>query len=713
MKIRNKIIVINNAAFLLILIAFSLFMYVQVRDIIVGGIDKDLRSKNESIVDLITCSSETSIKAHLRTVAEKNRDLMKMFYEKYTGGELSEEEAYSAIRGILLDPVYGKIGDTGYLAGVNTKGVLSIHPKSEGVDASGLEFMQKAMAMKDGYLEYMWKNKGEDKERAKAGWLSYFEPWDIMVWASSYKSEFNHLINPDDFEAKIVNMDFGENGYPYIMDSKGNLVIHPFQKGENIYDSKDPKGRYFIREMCEKKEGVITYPWKNEGEKTYSNKIVHYSYIEDFDWIVAATYYQKDIYGVLNMFRLYFIIFIAAALVIVFFINFFIGRFISKPVNRIISGLRENLSGTITLNREISVTAKDEIGTLANMFNEFTSKVKSVIEDLRQVNDKSKEIGEQLAANSEEVSVTIEEISGTTASFKEKTNTLDTEVQNVRQVIETTKESMTKISERTEDQSATVKQSSAGITSMIDTITGLSSMAKEKEFQLEKLTEVVHKSEGDISQTVSAIQDIADSATSIFDLIMIINQVAAQTNLLAMNAAIEAAHAGDAGRGFAVVAEEIRKLAETTSKNTKKISDSIKEILERIEKTRRMSENAGETFTMMQKEILSIAESIKQLLDGMNEMSSGSEQIHVGVQQMNSITEEVRSSSKDVDEKIQIVQDTMIKLSNLSTEHLRGIEEIAAGINEILSSTTTLTELGTSNSENITVIEKGIIQFEL
>ena len=266
MKIKNKLIITNNIAFLLIIVGISLFLYFQLRSFLQDNINNELQTKNKSIVEMIKTTTDATIKTHLRTIAEKNRELVELFYAKATQGEMTEEQAYEEVRAILLDPQYGKLGETGYLAGVTTQGVLTIHPKSPGVDASGFEFMQEAMAMKNGYLEYMWKNKGEETERAKAGWLSYFEPWDIMVWASSYKSEFTSLINPQDFEETILQMSFGESGYAYIMDSDGNLIIHPEQEGENIYNSRDSNGRYFIREICEKKNGIISYPWQNEGE---------------------------------------------------------------------------------------------------------------------------------------------------------------------------------------------------------------------------------------------------------------------------------------------------------------------------------------------------------------------------------------------------------------------------------------------------------------
>ncbi len=712
MKIKNKITFINTAAFFLILVGFSFFLYVQVRGMIIENIDSDLKEKTESIKTLLNTASETSIKTHLRTIAEKNRELMKMYYERYQKEQLTEEEAYNRVKEILLDPDYGKIGKTGYLAGVDTDGVLAIHPLSEGVDASGFEFMQQAVQQKNGYLEYMWKNKGEEEERAKAGWLAYFEPWNIMVWASSYKSEFTGLIDPHSFRDAILNIELGESGYPFIIDTKGNVIIHPTMEGSNMYDVRDPDGKYFIREMCDKKEGVVSYQWRNEGEKDSRKKIARFSYIEQFDWIVSTTYYQDEMYSELGTFTLYFIIFIAGALIVVFFLNLLIGNVISKPVNTIITRLNANIDGTIKLNNPIPVTAQDEVGDLGSMFNTFSERVRRVIQGLRGVQETSRSIGDDLAVNSEEVSSTMEQIDGTIRSFKDKTEILDREVQKTNNAVDEMKADVLSISGRIEEQSAAVTQSSSSIANLIDTLTNLSAIAKEKQVQLENLTDIATKNEKELDNTVSSIQEIAESATSIFDMVKIINQIAAQTNLLAMNAAIEAAHAGDAGRGFAVVAEEIRNLAETTSGNTKNISNSIKTILEKIENTKKISENTGKDFHNMRDDIVAVTKSLGELLDGMNQMSAGSDQVNTGMRTISSITEEVNGSSKAIEEKINDVFESMNKLSDLSSEHLQAIEEISVGVSQILESVQVLRELGSKNTENIDTIEKEIIQFE-
>lgn len=122
------------------------------------------------------------------------------------------------MRALLLDQGFGKIGTTGYLAGVDPKGVLVIHPRSEGVDVRGYDFMGRAIAQKDGYL-------------------SFFEPGNLIVWASSYKDEFKSLVQPDDLSEFVLSAKFGASGYAFLRDSKGNLIIHPSTPGENVYDS--------------------------------------------------------------------------------------------------------------------------------------------------------------------------------------------------------------------------------------------------------------------------------------------------------------------------------------------------------------------------------------------------------------------------------------------------------------------------------------------
>ena len=191
----GKLSFTSTLPFVLVMIVLGTFTVIRMEREIRLLSARNLESITEVSALMVRTEVEVSVRNYLRSLAEKNRDIMELYYTKAQRGEITEAEAQKRVREIFLDPKYGKIGATGYLAGVTSRGILAIHPKSPGTDASGMEFMQKAMAMKNGYLEYQWKNVGETEERAKVGYLSYFEPWDIMVWASSYKEEFTDLLD--------------------------------------------------------------------------------------------------------------------------------------------------------------------------------------------------------------------------------------------------------------------------------------------------------------------------------------------------------------------------------------------------------------------------------------------------------------------------------------------------------------------------------------
>ena len=157
-KIKQKLLRLNLSAVLATLLIAGIVQYFVLKQITESKIKQDLHSITEITHNLVKTAVDSSVSNYLRALAEKNKSLLSYYYEQTKAGKLSETEAYSRAKKEFLDPEYGKVGITGYLAGVNSKGVIVIHPKSEGVDASKAPFMQKALQIQEGYLEYKWNH---------------------------------------------------------------------------------------------------------------------------------------------------------------------------------------------------------------------------------------------------------------------------------------------------------------------------------------------------------------------------------------------------------------------------------------------------------------------------------------------------------------------------------------------------------------------------
>jgi two-component system, NtrC family, sensor kinase len=184
-----------------------------------------------------------------------------------------------------------KIGKTGYIYCNNTKGTSVYHPEKEveGKNWMHFDFIQKMVQLKTGYLEYMWKNPGEDKERPKAVYMVYFKPLDWIISVSTYKEEFKELVAVDDIRETVLSHRFGETGYVYVFDLDGNLILHPELEGGNVVQIFGDDAS-FIREMLERKSGKITYWWKNPGEAEKRQKKVLYKYLPELDCCLFIVY---------------------------------------------------------------------------------------------------------------------------------------------------------------------------------------------------------------------------------------------------------------------------------------------------------------------------------------------------------------------------------------------------------------------------------------
>ncbi|MCY6370183.1 diguanylate cyclase [Clostridium ganghwense] len=351
----------------------------------------NLQTLTESTYNLIDSSVNASIKNHLRAIAEKNKNIVELYYEKFIKGELSELEAKQAIESILGSQ---SIGETGYIYIVDSTGVLIDHPVLKGVDVSSYDFIKRQIEKKEGYIEYLWKNPGDERKPDKVLYMTYFEPWDYIISISSYKSEFINLVNTNDFKDNILSVTIGKTGYMHVMNSSGELIIHPKQEGVSIYNFVDTEGNYFIQEIIQKKNGSIIYPWKNPGEEGYKDKIVIYKYYEPMDWYLCSGVYIDEITEPIELmkkrlFTVFCFIFSLSALIALIY-----SRIILKPIKQLITATEKVIGGEFDI--RIKSNRNDEIGELTKIFNDMIYRIKNYMEELNISNSRLEEINTTL-----------------------------------------------------------------------------------------------------------------------------------------------------------------------------------------------------------------------------------------------------------------------------------------------------------------------------
>ncbi|MFH1981933.1 MAG: cache domain-containing protein [Pseudomonadota bacterium] len=380
LRIRNKLLLAYSTIFILSISISSFTIYALVRRSIETSIESELKNTTATLLNMVRTSAAISIQNHLRAVAERNREIAAHFYGQVQEGRLAPEEAKARAREVLLSQTIGK---TGYIYCLNSSGVIDTHPKKEllGVDLSPYAFIQEQKLRKEGYLEYDWKNPGEATSRPKALYMTYFAPWDWIISVSSYRSEFNELIKVDDFRKSIASMKFGDTGYSYVLDSNGNLIVHPMLEGRNYYDARDASGKFFIQEIIARKSGKIAYFWKNPGEAAAREKLVIFNYIPEYDWIVASSSYLQEFYAPLRTIRKIVLAAVLVSLLVVLPITMRISASITNPLIALMSRFAKGAEGDISV--RMDPRSGDELGQLARYFNTFMARLEAFSKDLQ------------------------------------------------------------------------------------------------------------------------------------------------------------------------------------------------------------------------------------------------------------------------------------------------------------------------------------------
>ena len=397
------------------------------------------------------------------------------------------------------------------------------------------------------------------------------------------------------------------------------------------------------------------------------------------------------------------------AVYIYFVVDFLFIKKLEKLANE---SIEKKFDSGRDLTLRLSIEKTDSIGMFRKHLNIFVARIHDIIAKLKLIANDNSKIGKELASQAEMMSNNIYDISTSIKNIENNENKLGVTAKESKVAVDDINNSIKLIVEHIEGQSASISESSSAIEELIASIKNINNISGSKKQLVDKLNVYAKKGHENMLESLESIKKIEDSAGVIKELIKVINSVSNQTSLLAMNAAIEAAHAGEHGKGFTVVADEIRQLAETTSGNVKNITENLNKIIVNIQEASNKTEKTEESISEMTEGFQEVADSFNEIISGLGEMSAGTEQITIALRDLSFVTEKVKGSSVEIEDKSKTIDASINNVAMLSENSNNSISKIAESIQNIVQLTSSVKSLGVTNSENIRFMEDEISMFK-
>jgi methyl-accepting chemotaxis protein len=375
--------------------------------------------------------------------------------------------------------------------------------------------------------------------------------------------------------------------------------------------------------------------------------------------------------------------------------------------------LKEISEGEGDLTTRIKIKKMDEIGIMADYVNQTLEKIRYTVATMKEQTHKLFNVGSDLAENMVQTGAAIQEITANIQNVKNQAVNQSASVTETTATMEQVTRNIDRLGASVEMQIASVSQSSSAIEEMLANIQSVTQTLVKNTDNVNHLTASSEEGRTSLQTVATDIQEIARESEGLLQINGVMQTIASQTNLLAMNAAIEAAHAGEAGRGFAVVSDEIRKLAESSSDQSKIISGVLKKIKESIDKISKSTNTVLEKFESIDNSVQTVSRQEANIRAAMEEQGQGSKQILDAIANLNELTQNVKQSSVEMMEGSEQVIKESRSLELVTQEITRGVNDMAAETDQINAAVDRVNQISSQNKEYINTLGLEVSKFKV
>ena len=516
---------------------------------------------------------------------------------------------------------------------------------------------------------------------------------------------------------EISDIVVGKTGYCYILGLTGTTIASKdfteVEKMENAQDTVKTDSSLESIAAFEKMAVEIDEPSIGFYEYKGISKIASYATMKTTDWTVIISAPKDEFMGTVDELRLEMILIGFGVLAVSLIIVFFVARRMIKPVKVVVGALKDIAQGEGDLTVRLPVHGNDEVTDLSEYFNETIEKIGASIKSVGESSEDMTNIGNELASNMTETASAVHQISANIDGVKQQALTQAASVTETAATVEEIIRTIKQLNGSIENQAASVAESSSAIEQMVGNIASITQTLGKTDDVIKTLASATADGKETVTGANSATQRIAEESGGLLEASSVIQHIASQTNLLAMNAAIEAAHAGEAGKGFAVVADEIRKLAEESSTQGKTITATLKVLSGEIEALSTSSKTAEEKFNA----IFALSEQVKtmsqNLMDAMREQENGSKEVLSAIRDINTVTNQVNDGSAEMLRGGENVAQEMQKLDELTRVITDSMNEMASGAVQISNAVQEVNAISQKNKQSIENLANEVSKFKV